>query len=326
MERSDAELAFLMAHDSDSFNRWDAGQTLATKLILDLAGQVAQKKSVKLPSAFLDAFTGVLKDTSVDEAFKAVMLSLPSETVVGQEMDVVDPDAIHAAREFIRKELAVACREDLRTIYDDISGDWANKQSQKSINRRRLKNVVLSYLSTLPDTAELLAEAFRESDNMTDTQAALSLLANLDTPLREQALTEFYDRFKDDPLVVDKWFAVQALSKRADTTEQVRRLTEHADFTVENPNRVRSLIGAYTANQVHFHQLDGAGYRLLADFVLDIEAANPQLAARLVSAFNIYRRFDSDRQSLMRSELERVAAKPKLCKDVYEIVQRALSF
>jgi aminopeptidase N len=187
---------------------------------------------------------------------------------------------------------------------------------------------VLGYLATLqqPDIAALVRNQFDAADNMTDKQAALAILADLDGQDRERALAVFYDEYAGEPLVVDKWFTVQARSRRSDTINAVRQLTRHKDFSIENPNRVRSLLGAFTSNQVHFHCKDGSGYKLLTDFVLQIEANNPQLAARLVGALNSYRRFDSTRQSMMESELQRIDAHPGLCKDVREIVQRALNF
>ena len=195
-------------------------------------------------------------------------------------------------------------------------------------NRRRLKNVVLGYLATQdkPEIVALISNQFDAADNMTDKQAALSMLVDLGGPDRDGALAAFYDQYQSDPLVIDKWFAVQAVSRRSDTIDLVRQLAMHKDFSIENPNRVRSLLGAFTQNQVRFHQADGAGYQLLTDFVLKIESGNPQLAARLVAALNNYRRFDASRQSMMESELKRIAAHPGLCKDVHEIVQRSLNF
>ncbi|NND97131.1 MAG: DUF3458 domain-containing protein, partial [Pirellulaceae bacterium] len=328
MERSDEELAFLMAHDSDAFNRWDAGQTLATKLLLDLAGDVGDGNPLVMSTSFSDAFGRLLADDSLDGSFKALALTLPQASVLGQEMAVIDPDALHAAREFFRENLAKTHSDALYKSYQELSSDGPYKNDQRSINRRRLKNVLLGYLSALQtDRSDaIVAAQFDTADNMTDQQAALSLLANSQSPDRQRALQSFYDQYHHDPLVLDKWFSVQAISRRPDAIEQVVQLTEHPDFTIDNPNRVRSLLGAFTQNQLRFHQADGAGYRLLADFVLQIESANPQLAARLVAALNSYRRFDPGRQEQMESQLQRIAAHDGLCKDVYEIVQRALSF
>ena len=328
MQRSDAELAFLMAHDTDTFNRWDAGQTLATNRLLDLANDAAHGRTLKMSGEFCEAFGVVLKDRSLDESVKALAITLPRESVLGQEMDVIDPDAVHAAREFFRKSLAAEWRSELLSIYHDLTTDQAYSSDGESISRRRLKNVVLGYLATIddPGIVALARQQFDAADNMTDKQAALSVLTDLPGPDRDEALQTFYDQYRNDPLVIDKWFAVQALSRRSDTIDVVTNLTTHPDFNVENPNRVRSLLGALTQNQHHFHQADGAGYRLLTGFVLRIDPVNPQLAARLVAALNSYRRFDPSRQLLMENELKRIAEHPGLSKDVHEIIHRALNF
>ncbi|PHS08216.1 MAG: aminopeptidase N [Blastopirellula sp.] len=328
MKRSQEELAFLMAHDSDDFNRWDAGQTLASQLIVSLAGQSARGEELTFPTLFSEAFGKILADDSLDGSFKALALLLPGESTIGQEMEVIDPDAIHAAREFLRKGLAAEHKSALLALYETLAAAGPYQNDQVSINNRRLKSTVLAYLSTLgtDDTNTLLFNQFELSDNMTDAQAAFVLLADQDCLERETAITQFYDRWKDDALVLDKWFATQAISKRSDTIKQVQALSSHPDFTLLNPNRVRSLIGAFTQNQVHFHQASGAGYQLLADKIIEIDLNNPQLAARLVSAFNTYRRFDAARQTLMQAELKRIQSQSGLSKDVREILERALKF
>ena len=276
----------------------------------------------------VDAFGKILADDSIDESFKSLALSLPSEGVVGQEMDVLDPDALHQAREFLLTGVAAAHRDELLANYLQLAAGAAYSNDQRAINQRRLKTTLLGYLSVLnePKTTQLVAEQFAAADNMTDSQAALALLANLDDPARETALASFYERWRHDALVLDKWFAVQAASQRTDTLEQVTRLTSHGDFTIANPNRVRALLGTFAQNQVRFHHAGGGGYQLLADFVLKIDAGNPQLAARLVSQFNSLRRFDEGRQTHIRGQLQRIAAHDGLSKDVFEIVERALSF
>lgn len=327
MERSREELAFLMAHDSDSFNRWDAGQSLATQFLLELAAQAGRGETLECPRLFSDAFGKLLANDSLDSSIKALVLTLPSEVVAGQEMDVLDPDALHDAREFLRASLAESHRDALLAAYEALAADAAYRNDQWSINRRRLKNTVLAYLSTLnqPETTALVSAQFA-ADNMTDVEAALKMLVNLDCAERDSALLEFYEKWRSDPLVLDKWFSLQAMSRRSDTLERVIELTSHPDFTLSNPNRVRSLLGAFAQNQVRFHRKDGAGYVLLADYVLRIDSDNPQLASRLVSQFNNYRRFDESRQLLMSRELTRIAKRDGLSKDVFEIVERALKF
>ncbi|QDT11814.1 aminopeptidase N [Planctomycetes bacterium K23_9] len=328
MQRSDDELAFLMAHDTDAFNRWDAGQTLATGMLLKMAQQAADGQPLDEPKLFSDAFAKILTDDSVDEAFKALAITLPRESVLGQEMDVIDPDAIHTAREFFRRSVAGSHRDQLTALHQSLAADGPYSNDQQSINRRRLKNVVLAYLVSLdtPETDQIAADQFSGADNMTDQQAALAILANSNAEQRIAALDEFHRRYHGDPLVLDKWFAVQASSSRAGALSEVRRLSGHSGFTIDNPNRVRSLLGVFSVNQSVFHQADGKGYELLGDYVLLIQSGNPQLASRLVSAFNSYRRFDTGRQELMLRQLKRIASEPNLCKDVHEIVQRALKF
>jgi aminopeptidase N len=244
-------------------------------------------------------------------------------------MKIVDPDALHAAREFMRAGLAESHFDALQTTYSALSDAGPYRNDQESINRRRLKNAALAYLATLerPETTALVVKQFETADNMTDSLAALLNLADIEGPERDSALADFYDRWHSDPLVLDKWFTVQAISKRKDAFEHVTQLTKHPDFAITNPNRVRSLLIAFASqNQVHFHRRDGAGYALLAGYVLQIDARNPQLASRAVSEFNSWTRFDTSRQALMRTQLERIARHDGLSKDVSEIVQRALKF
>lgn len=328
MRRSVEELAFLMAHDTDDFNRWDAGQKLATSVLLDLAAKSAAGESLQCPSYLSEAFGAILGDDQIDRAFKSLALFLPGETVTGQEMEVCDPDAIHTAREFLQSSLAEFHYDALLATYQNLAADGPYRNDQTSVNNRRLKNTVLAYLASLnrPETTALVVSQFESADNMTDKAAALTLLADFDDSVRNEPLVKFYDEWKSDPLMLNNWFNVQAGSKRSDTLQQVEQLTSHADFTLENPNRVRSLLGAFAANQVRFHCSSGAGYQLLADFVLKIDAANPQLASRLVSPFNSLRRFDSNRQNLMQSQLEKIKSHQGLSNDVFEIVDRALSF
>jgi aminopeptidase N len=193
---------------------------------------------------------------------------------------------------------------------------------------RRLKASILAYLSASKETTmpDLIARQFNTADNMTDSQSALAILADLECHERNVALQRFYDQWRRDPLVLDKWFSIQADSSRVDTVERVAELTAHVDFSLSNPNRVRSLLSVFAQNQVRFHRRDGAGYGMMADYVLRIDPDNPQLAARLVSAFNNWRRFDNERQSLMHEQLQRIAGVDGLSKDVAEIVDRALDF
>ncbi len=326
-ERSDADLAFQLAHDSDSFNRWDAGQALFGKAILDLTRRVAAGQPLELGIEIIDAFQRVLLDDTLDGSMRAFAVSLPSERLLAQSMEVIDPDALHTARSFVRAELAKRLVHDFRAVYNANRTDAPYDLEKASIDRRRIANAALGFLGALEGTegAELAATQLDASDNMTDAEAALAVLVQLDVPQRETALEAFYTKWKDEPLVLDKWFTLQACSTLPGAPERVEALSKHSDFTLLNPNRARSLIGAFAmANQVGFNDKSGAGYRFLADAVIVLQAQNPQIAARLVGSFNHWKRFDAGRQALMRGELERIRAVDGLSKDVGEIVGRAL--
>ncbi len=327
MERDDRQLAFLMAHDSDTFNRWDAGQTLVLRLLTANASgeDITDGDTLGL---YLEAIGKQMQDQALDGSYLALLLTLPSEATIGQAMKVVDPEAVHNARQFVKRQIATTHANWFQSTYDSLVQRGSYQNDQPSIDARRLKNTALAYLSIDGTDAALAlaARQFDESDNMTDTVAALRVLADHPGPHSEAALKRFYDKYSHMPLVLNKWFAVQATADHDKTLERVVALTQHGDFTVTNPNRVRSLLQAFTMNQSRFHRSDGVGYELLADFVIKIDPNNPQLASRLVSRLNDYRRFEPNRQTLMRSQLERIAAVGSLSKDVREIVERALQF
>ena len=328
LERTRDELAFLMRHDSDAFNRWDAAQTFATQLLMELSVAVTNDQPLQADPLFVEGFGGLLLDPTLDGSFKSLLLTLPGEMVLGQEMEVVDPDSIHAAREFLRRHLATHFRTELQELYDACLSTGPYCNDNDAIQRRRLKNTVLGYLMAIEDQGpvDLAMRQFQTADNMTDQQAALVSLVDRDGPQRTEALAAFYERWKEDPLVLDKWFGVQAVSTLPDTVDQVVRLSRHPDYHWSNPNRVRALAGAFgMQNQLRFHSADGAGYAFVADVVLKLDGANPQVAARLVAAFNTWKRFGKERQSLMLAQLDRIRSHPQLSKDVTEIVTRALS-
>ena len=326
MERSSEELAFLMANDSDPFNRWEAGQTFAKDVLLGLVRRVLEGQALEMDPALVQAFRRILSDTSLDGSIKALTLSLPSEELLSQELSQVDPDAVHRAREFVVRELGVALREDWMSTYAQHSlGTDAIDKVQ--IDRRRLKNRALRYLVALeePDTIALAVEQFRTATGMTDYEAAFSMLVDLDSSETDRVITEFYERWRAEPLVLDKWFRMQAMSSSPRTFERVRALFKHPDFNLANPNRARSLLFAFGAgNPVAFHRVDGEAYRFIADRVVELNAINPQVASRIVSSFNQWRRFEPGRAALMKAELERIARQPGISKDVLEIVERAV--
>ncbi len=323
--RSHAALAFQFANDSDPFNRWDAGQALFTDVLL--AGARAGAAWTGLDAVVIDAVRRLLLDDSFDGSFRALAMTLPPEVMLQQHLEVIDPDALSGARDRARRELYKALQSELLALHDRLRPTGAYSADAAAIHRRRLANAVLGTLTVAdPEQAALRAEAqFRAADNMTDAQAALATLCELDVPARDEALAAFHTRWRRDALVLDKWFALQAVSRSLGTPEFVQQLMQHPDFTLDNPNRVRALVGTFAGgNFAGFHSADGAGYVLVADAVLELDRKNPQIASRIVRAFNSWRTLEPRRRALMEAELTRIAARPQLSKDVFEIVSRAL--
>ena len=327
VDRSHEELAFLMAHDSDSFNRWEASQELARRVLLGLVKRVVEGQPLELDEGLVQAFRKVLSDPSLDGSMKALTLTLPSEELLAQELSVVDPDAVHQARRFAVREVASALHTDLMRAYEQHArGTEAVDKVQ--IARRRMKNRALRYLVALeqPETIAMAVEQFGTAQGMTDYEAAFSSLIDLVSPETDRAIEEFYERWHGDALVLDKWFRMQAMSSTPAAFDRVVALSKHRAFNLSNPNRVRSLLYAFAAgNPVGFHRADGEAYRFIADQILELDAINPQVAARIVSSFNQWKRYEPGRSGLMRTELERTASHPGISKDVSEIVERALS-
>ncbi len=327
---SEDALAHLMAHDSDPFNRWEAGQRLATRLILrnaDALRNGAHPDSLPMPEAFTSAFGRVLAQGHRDPAFAAEALALPSEIFLAEQMDAVDPDALHAARLALRRHIAAHFRLALSVTYDANTTPGAYSPDAVSAGRRSLKNLALAYLTELDD-ADALRMASRQfdgADNMTDSMAALAALSNCTGEERTRALAAFYERWKDEPLVVDKWLLVQATSRLPGTLEEVRRLAGHPAFDIRNPNKVYALIRGFCANHAHFHATDGSGYAFVADRVIELDALNPQVASRIARAFDRWKRFDAARQAHARSALERIRDTAGLSRDVTEIITRSLA-
>jgi aminopeptidase N len=311
---TEAELLHLMANDDDSFNRWEAGQRLATEAILEKGG--------KPSPAFLEAARKLLAHP--DHAFAAEALALPAESFLAEQMEVVDPDRLHASRNSLRIEIARALKDDLLRTYETLKGKGAYSPDAASTGRRALRNLSLGYLGELGMSA-LAYSQFKSADNMTDSMAALGVLANLDCAERQPALGAFYARWKDEPLVVDKWLSVQATSRLPGTLARVRELLVHPAFDLKVPNKVYSLIRAFAANHVRFHAADGGGYAFLADQVIALDALNPQVAARMARAFDRWKKFDEGRKAHARRQLERLRDTKGLSKDVGEIVSKALA-
>ena len=322
------ELSFLMGHDPDSFNRWEAGQQLATGLLLDLVADHAAGRPLVAAPILIEAFRNVLDDTALDPALAAMTLILPDTRTLSERLDVVDPEAVHGARKFLRKALGEALHDRFERAYaaNTVKGPYGIDAA--AMGRRSLKNVALGYLLSQQDAESraLAMKQYRGADNMTDSFAAFAGLANQDCPEREEVLADFYATWREDELVMDKWFSVQATSSLPDTLKNVRALTAHPAFDMKNPNKVRALISAFAhGNLLRFNAADGGGYRFVAERVLELDALNPQVAARLVAAFNRWTKFDGKRQVIMRGELERIVGHEGLSRNVYEIVSKALA-
>jgi aminopeptidase N len=320
-----AELSHLMKHDSDPFMRWEAAQILALNCILAQVTRRSRGREMVLESGLVEAFAGLLDDRDADPALRAEALVLPAEDYLAEQMRVVDVDGIHAARDFIRKGLASALSDRLLGTYEAFREHGPYSKSPAAMARRSLRNVCLSYLVETETGERLVRSQLASSDNMTDTLAALSGLVLSGSEAAPAALSEFEQRWKDDALVMDKWFAIQAMKPGAQTAADVRRLLSHPVFNIRNPNKVRSLLGVFSLlNQTGFHAANAAGYELLADQVLRLDSMNPQIAARMALAFNRWKRYDPQRKALMKAALKRILAEPGLSPDVGEIVGKAL--
>lgn len=328
-ERDAEELAFQFKHDSDSFNRWDAGQTLATRVMLGLIERIQAGTGADfVDPRLIDAFRAVLARPLEDLSYQALLLTLPSEEYVASQLSVIDPDAIHQARQIVRKTLARTLQEDFRRQYREHHSREEGQLGAVASGRRRLKNLYLDYLNELetPESYALCVEQFQQAKTMTDRIAALGCMVNSENPERAGSLDAFYARWQEESLVVDKWFALQATCRRPGTLETVKKLLSHPDFDLRTPNRVRALIGAFAqSNPIHFHALDGSGYAFLGDQVIALDALNPQVAARMLGALTQWRRYDRQRQTLMCRQLQRIAGREGISKDVYEIAVKSLA-
>lgn len=326
------QLLFLMQHDSDGFNRWEAGQQLAVQALQAMVAQHQRAEPMVLDERLIQAFAALLDNLHLDQAMLAEMLNLPAEGYLVELAEVADPVVIHEARQTARQTLAKALFEPLWLRYQqyrELSRHIPYVAESEHFARRALQNTALSYLmlSERPEVLSACLEQFHTADNMTERLAALSALVQSPFEVeRNQALEAFAEQFRHDPLVMDQWFSVQATSSRPNGLERVQALMQHPAFTLKNPNKVRALIGAFAGqNHVNFHQADGAGYRFLADQVITLNALNPQIAARQLSPLTRWRKYDEARQHKMKAELERILASGSLSPDVYEVVSKSLA-
>ena len=324
---TDEELLFLLKHDSDDFNRWDAGQKLAVKIIQQLIVDYQQQRQLVLNPAFVSAFKSILNNEELDPALLAKMLTLPKIAYLLELTPVADIDAIYHVRQFIETQLVQQLQPLFLETYKKNRTTGPYHFDGKSVGRRALKNLSLYYLMQLneSETRTLCMRQFQGSNNMTDVVGALIALIGHDCAERTTALAEFYEKWKQEDLVVDKWFSLHAFSDVPDALATVKKLLLHPAFSYKNPNRIRALVGAFSqGNYINFHAKDGSGYEFLADQVLIINSTNPQVAARLLEPLTRWRKFDKNRQELMKAQLERIVKAPQLSKDVYEIATKSL--
>jgi aminopeptidase N len=312
--------AALMAHDPDSFNRWEAGQAAARETMLAMIAGGA-------PDPFTVAVIGeVLARAKDDMAFAANMLTPPLESEMAMAMTVVDPEAIHAARVTLIRTIAAAHGERFAALYESLASAEPFSPDAASAGRRALRNACLRYLTSADDdnAAALAQSHYRSATNMTDMVAGLAALSRMVSPRADAAFAHFHDRFAKDALVIDKWMGLQAGSSRPDTVERVRALMNHPAFDIRNPNRVRALVGAFAGNQLCFHAADGSGYTLVGETIRALDKINAMVAARMAGAFESWRHFDSQRQAAMRRELETMAKTPGISSNLFEVAGKML--
>jgi aminopeptidase N len=321
-------LIHLLTYDSDGFNRWDACQSYCLSLLNKLIVDHQAGRSLSLDPLAITAFGSLLRNQDLDPAMVALMLHLPSESLLHELADVIQPEAIHLAREFMRKALAVALVKELNEVYErySVAVDYEPKAEQ--IGARSLKNAALSYLMyTGAAGIELAWKQFSQADNMTDKAAALTALVNCSEAQNyaEKALHILEEQYVDEALVMNLWLQIQATNSQSEGLARVKALLEHSAFTMTNPNKVRSLIGAFcSANLINFHTADGSGYQFLADQIIALNQANPQVAARLVTPLTRWKGFTKPYGALMRKQLQRIADHPNLVKDVLEVASKSL--
>ncbi|XP_022892917.1 puromycin-sensitive aminopeptidase-like isoform X4 [Olea europaea var. sylvestris] len=324
---TEADLFILLANDSDEFNRWESGQVLARKLMLSLVSDFQRNKPLVLNPQFVHGLRTILGDSSLDKEFIAKALTLPGEGEIMDMMEVADPDAVHAVRTFIKKQLASELKQE---FLDTVKNNRSSEQyvfNHPNMARRALKNIALAYLGSLGDreVTELALHEYRTAKNMTEQFAALVALDQNPGKTQDDVLADFYSKWKHDFLVVNKWFALQAMSDVPGNVEHVRKLLNHPAFDICNPNKVYSLIGGFCGSPVNFHAKDGSGYKFLGEMVVQLDKLNPQVASRMVSAFSRWKRFDETRQNLAKAQLEMILSANGLSENVYEIASKSLA-
>ena len=324
-----ADLVFLAAHDDDPFARCEAMQELAVSYLVDAAVAISRGETPGGDqTALVEAMRAILMDANLEDSMRGELMLLPSETYLFEAMASgtrkADPGAIHQAREQLKRAIAASCKNELATIHARAATTAFDDPNGRGARKIKTQALALIAAGDKIAAARLAAAQYDAADNMTDRQGALMVLCSIDCAEREARLERFYNRYAGNDLVIDKWFTLQALSLHEDVTDHVRALAQHADFTIGNPNRVRSLYMAFAGNPAAFHAEDGSGYRLIADLILELDPINPQTAARFVSPLGRWRRIEPGRAALMKAELERIAAADNLSRDTFEQVSRSL--
>lgn len=320
--------ALRMAHDCDLFNRWDASFSFAQSIITDLVNLGTTNAAWTLDKEYIEAVKSLLNVESGDDSLTALAIQLPEESYLAMSLNEVDPDGLHAARNFVKQELARQLRNELGQCYRNKADDSAYSIRPEAIGARSLKNTCLDYLmnSGEPDL-ELIAAArdqYYQATNMTDQIGVLAAITHLQVEERDELMTHFEEKWVQHPLVMDKWFSMQALSSADDTFDRVQRLLTHSAFTIKNPNKVRALVGAFSQNHFHFHHKSGRGYEFLVDMILQLNQINPQIAARLASPLISWKRYEKQRRAMMIESLRDLQKNKTLSRDVFEIVSRGL--
>jgi aminopeptidase N len=325
------ELGFLMSHDSDGFNRWNAGQQLAIQVMQALMADYREGKALVLDQCLVKAFTKVLEEPSADQAMQALVLTLPSEPLLAELSDVIDIEAIHQVRQFMCRELGLVLAGQWKATYQKNQPQGNYIHNAEEVARRSLKNLALRYLAHAgtDDSLALINAQFSKADNMTDRLSALAILVNVPrheaVELAGSALEQFYQDWHHEPLVLNQWFQVQSACSLPEGLDRVKQLMAHSAFDLHNPNKIRSVIGVFcNSNPVNFHREDGSGYQFLADNVITLDKLNPQIAARLLTPLTKWRRYSGERQEAMRQQLANVLATPELSRDTYEIASKSL--
>ncbi|MGD9638121.1 MAG: aminopeptidase N [Alphaproteobacteria bacterium] len=321
------EKIHLIKNDKDLFNRWDICQKYALSNMLQMTSDIEQGKKPEVDKQLVTTLGELLSDKSLDKSFVAKMFELPTEKFIADNSEVVNPDAISKARQVMTTSIASELKDKFFEAYKDNDVKGAYSPEPEDMGQRAIKNTALRYLAKLDDVSvnKMLVEQYYQSDNMTDKGTAIGIIAHSSLDKRDEVMNDFYQDFKKEGLVVDKWFRLQATAPQSDCLDNVKKLLDHEAFDIKNPNKVRSLVGAFTSNQTQFHAADGSGYEFLADFVKKYDVINPQIAANLLKPLGNWKQFDEGRQELMKKELRKVMDTEGLSSNTYEVVAKSLA-